>query len=471
MTLKSLQIPTILELNKSVIRVAHPDISGYPRTEVVSPFTAEGTTLTVADNDTFEDNDFFLLGEPGDAKTEEDDVDGAVTRGTSMTITNTTKFSHEIHTPVTKIYERKIKIYGAATDGGAGTVIASVGASGVDIQWNKPYTEITFVTTDTAYAYYYATFYDGTTESAASDYVLAAGLDQKSGYEMVKSALREVNAEVDGDLITWDWLLDCVNDWQDEVTNYITRDGVSKDWSWEMDEDTTGIQVTQNEYSYALSGITDTLKYPLTPQGIFEVRLGSKILELIDIDELEECYDGKVRGALTVAAAAADTSITLGSSYEFSEAGTVYVGPDTATYTANAESTGVLSGIGTSDITDTRAIGTIVWQGVSPGVPDKYAIYNGNILLNRPVDSTIALQYLKFKFLKSIDRLTSLSESTSVAPVHLAKYYIANRILERKGDEARADRYLNLFMMKLEELAKKDRLPLTEEFEYYNFSV
>jgi hypothetical protein len=158
-----LQKPSIIEIIGSTIRVSHPNISKYTRHYLRSSIAAGGTTLTVDDNNGLEDNDWFILGEIGDGKTEDGDVNGAVTRGTSITITNTSSFAHDIDTPITKILERGIRIYGAATDGGAGTLITSVDAKtasgrqladAIMIHWDKEYTEYTMISTDTAYAYY-----------------------------------------------------------------------------------------------------------------------------------------------------------------------------------------------------------------------------------------------------------------------------------------------------------------------------
>ena len=179
-----LQTPSIVSIVGSTIRVSHPETNGYTNTRLSAQIAAAGTAMTVYDNNNFADNDWFIAGHVGDERTESNDVNGAVTRGTAITVTNALSFAHPIDSPVTKIFERGIKIYGAATDGGSGTLIASVDAKTASgrqladaamIQWNKPYTEYTMISTDTAYAYYYVTFTDGTTDSSASDYIVAAG--------------------------------------------------------------------------------------------------------------------------------------------------------------------------------------------------------------------------------------------------------------------------------------------------------
>jgi len=475
-TAKVLQIPTIIDIVGSTIRIAHPDISGYTRTSMTAPLTAGGTTLTVRDNNNYEDDDWFILGEVGDAKTEECDVNGAVTRGTSLTITNTTKFSHEIDTPVTRIFERKIKIYGASTDGGSGTLIASIDAitgDAFEIQWDRPYSEWTLISTDTTYSYYYAVFFDGTTSSSASDYVPSTGLAYNTAKKLIESALKHVKADVDGDLITWDWLLDKVNDWQDAVTSYVDESGIPKDWTFEIYEDTSSIAISENENEYALSSLTYDMKYPDSFQGIIQVKIGADELDYIDHDEMEEELDGLVRATVATAASAGDTSLVLSDTYEFPESGSAYVGEDLITFTGNTEASSTLTGIpasGTGAITDTRAVGTVVWYGVTPATPDKYTVFNGEIILNKPCESNIANRKIKFKYFKALSRLTALSNVTDITYTRTAKLYIGSEIEHRKGNSEDAETLMDRFYEELEKDAARDMTQVTEAEDYYTFS-
>lgn len=484
-----LQTPQIIEIIGSTIRVKHPDISGYTNTTVSTPLSAGGTTLTVLDNNYFEDNDWFIIGHPGDNETEDCDVNGAVTRGTSITITNTTSFDHEIDSPVTKIFERGIKIYGATTDGGAGTLIASVDAKtasgrqladAIMIQWNQQYTEYTMISTDTAYNYYYVTFTDGTTESSASDYVAASGLTNVSVAEMVSAGLNEVNAEIDGTLLTREWLLSVANDFQDEVTNYTLTDEfgnkIPKDWSWELFTNDTSLSITENENSYTLSGLSETLKYSDTPDSILDIRIGTDVLKKRDITQFDYDMRDKVKGVVASAASAGDTTLTLDDTYEFSESGSISVPGQTAvvTYTTNTESTGVLSGIpasGTGAITVTSiALDATVWQGVTPGKPEYYTIYDGNIMFSTPPDSTLAGKKIKVRGLKKISRLSSFSDSTVIPFTYLAKYYIGSRIESKKGNSDNSNNLYSIFLSKLQDQAIRDGLPVLDQLEYRKFN-
>lgn len=484
-TSKLLQKAQIIEVIGSTIRIKHPDVSGYVWSEVISPLTAGGTTLSVADNNNIANGDYFILGEVGDNKTEEGSVNGAVTRGTSLTITNTTKFAHEIHSPIVKVYERGIKIYGAATDGGAGTLIASVDAitspiaDAVMIQWNADYTEYTLISTDTTYAYYYVQFTDGTTSGAASDYVLAAGLAYNSVEEVINGALAKVNASIDPEangLISRDWLLSVANDWQDEVSSFemTTPDGrkVSKDWSFEMFSDVTSIPLVQDVNSYALSALSSTLKYTDSMAAILNVRMGDRVLRYIDIDNFDNQMTGKVSTTVTTQATAGQTTLVLTDSYEFSESGSIKVLGQSITYTGNTQATGTLTGIptsGTGSITATIAIGSTVWQGVTPGQPIAYTIFDGNILLNLPPSATYAGYKLKFRALKKFGRITNFADTFDVPFTHIAKIYIAAEIEFRKGNDQSGLRLKGEWMSKLNDQALKDKTQALQTLSYYNF--
>src|SRR3990167_1060403 len=477
-TSKVLQKPQILEIIGSTIRIKHPDIFGYKATSMTAPLTAAGTSLTVRDNNGLTDDDWFILGTVGNAKTEECDVNGTVTRGTALTITNTTKFSHEIDTSITKILERGIKIYGASTDGGSGTLIASVDAittpiaDAISIQWDKEYTEYTLISTDTAYSFYYVVFTDGTTSSSASDYIASSGVPYNTGKAIAESALKLVRAEVDGSLITWEWLLEKVNDFQDATTNYVLPDGTMKDWPFEIVEDVTSITTTLNQNSYAVSSLSTNLKYPDSFQGIIQVKVGSEIMEYMDLDAYEDEYNGIAKTTVSTAASAGNTTLVLTDSYEFGESGTAYVGIDTITYTGNTESTGTLTGIpasGIGSITTTQAVGTVVWQGVKPATPSKYTLLNGNILLDIPIDSDTAGKKIKVKYYGVVPRVDSLSDTLPMPFTYIAKYYIGAEIEYRKKNMENGDRLTARFVSELQKQAQKQLTHMPEMQDYYTY--
>lgn len=480
-TAKSIQRAEILSIQGSSIRIKHPDLSERTKTSIISPFSVGGTALSVRDNHGFADDDWMILGNPGSSKTEEIDVSAAVTRGTAITVTiSTTKFSHEIDTPVYKVLERGIKIYGAATDGGSGTLIASIDAlttpiaDAAMIQWSKPWTEYTLISTDTAYAYYYVQFTDGTTVGAASDYVIAAGQPYNSGKSVVESALKLARAEVDGQLISWDYLLELVNDWQDTVSHYVLPDGTVKDWPFEEFEELTSLTTTQNENAYAVSSLTADLKYPDSKQGIIQMKLGADDLEYVDLDEYERQMNGNVRTEVQTQAAIGATSLVLDDTSELGDDGSIYVGTQSAviTYTTKDDATDTISGIpasGTGSITATATVDAVVWQNIAPGTPKQYTMFNGEILLPIPPDSDSAGLHIKVKGYKALDRVDSLSDISPIPFPHIAKYFLASEIEYRKKNSDNGDRFAQKFAARLAEEARRNMGHLAESQSYYNF--
>lgn len=472
---KSMQTPQILGLKGVSIRIRHPDISFYPRTYLRASIAAAGTVMTVGDNDGFIDDDWFIVGQPGDSTTEEDDVNGAVTRGTALTVTNSLKFGHNINDPVTRIQERKITIYGASTSGGSLTAIYGTG-SAKNIQWDKPFTEVTLLSTDTTYAFYAVKFYDGTTESSASDYIASTGHGAATVAEMTTKALRTTNQEVDN-LITEEFLIGAAQDCQDEIAQYVYQDVngnlIKKDWSFEIVEDDTSIDALTMENRYALSDLTTTMKYLDSKQAIINVKFGDRLMKYIPPQEMDIAYDGDVRDELASATTVGATSVTLNNSTEFAESGTIKIGGDSITYTANAQSTGVLSGIpasGTGSITEIFAAGRAVWQGVTGGRPSRYTIFNNEIILDQPVASTYVGYRVKVKYLRALNTLSEMGDSTLVTFTNAFKWYISAQICYRKGQDERAEKFMAEFNKIVLMNAKGEKTPIMDTMSYLNFS-
>lgn len=485
-TAKSLQKPTIISIQGPNIRVAHPDISMYNRTYLTSSIAASGTAMSVADNNAFSDNDWMLVGEVGDQEAETTDVNGAVTRGQSMTVTNYLAFGHNIDTPVTKIYERGIKIYGAATDGGSGTLIASldaIAASGRQladakmIEWNKEYTEYTLISTDTAYAYYYVTFVDGAgTESSASDYVLAAGLGSSSVEYFIQQALSMTNSTVDGNLIRREDLIKQANDCQTAIQQFKYQDprtGEYKimDWDFEVLEDKTSLTASTGEHEYALSGLTVSPKYE-SERTIISIRLGSEgKISKQDLTEYDDETEGYTRTDSNGGAAIGATTLVVDSNVEFDSSGTLYSGTNTITYTGKSGTT-TFTGIpasGTGSITATIADNDPVWQGIQLGLPDYWTYFDGNVVFNRPFSSTYNNYPLKIRYFKKLTSLTEATDTTEIPFTNVFQYYLASWIERRKGNEQKAILYMQEFNNMVLSNALASSAPTPDSGTYYKF--
>lgn len=461
-TSKSLQKPALVEIIGSTIRVKHPDISNNIRTALASQIAAAGTAMTVYDNNGFADDDWLVVGRVGDSETESTDVNGVVTRGQSVTVTNYLSFDHELDAPVTKIYERGIKIYGAATDGGAGTLIASIDAiagsgrqlaDSVMIQWNRPYTEWTLITTDTAYAYYYAKFTDGTTDSDASDYVASTGLPSSSVAYFIEQALDITNAKID-ERVTYRRMIKWADDCQTEITQFMYVDPrtgkmVMKDWPFEETVSSGAITMTENKNRYDLSSLN--MKYD--NRGVITMQIGTlRQFMKTDIDDMTIRLQDKPYTEVATQASAGDTTLVVDSVTEFSDPGgtssaTLYVNGQTITYTGVSGTT-TFTGIpasGTGSITATIAIDSGVWQNQTAGFPEYYTIYGNTLILDRPIISDYASYPLNIRFYKKLTALTELSDTTEVTFTNAFQYYLASKIEERRQNLEKATAYYQRF--------------------------
>ena len=475
-TLKSLQRPQIIDITASVVRVAHPDLTLNISTQLRAELSAGATTAVVGDNNGFIDDDYALIGRPGDNITETTQVDAAVTRGQNLTITNNTKFTHESQAPFTKIYERQITLYGASSDGGSLTAIRGTG-SAVDIEWNKPHTEIPINTGDTAYAYYVVKFYDGTTESAASSYIPATGLPDNSAEKILQQALIISNSGRLDDLITRKDCVNWVNKAQEEVRFFTFQDPISgrltqKDWNFEEYEDESSLTVTVNDNQVDLSDLTYPLKRD-SGRAIISLRIGStRPIDKIQPKDMKFELAGTVRTTVSGSAAnAGDTTLNVASNVELPEEGTVYLGSDVITYTGKSGTT-QLTGVpstGTGAITTTHSIGTAVWYGVTPDFPTKYTVDKGKIIFNKPFSSTYENYNIKLEYFREIPRITQACDNTEVDHYDIMYFSVAEKIEKRKGNLEKAAQFKKDFTDDLLERAVSNEVPTPDTYRYYEF--
>lgn len=486
MSSKLLQTPQIIEILGSTIRVRHPDLSNQIPTYLSAPQAAGTTAMTVRDNNNFANADYGIIGAIGDNQTEEFKVNGAVTAGTALTIANTTVFAHELDAPVTKIRERGMKIYGSATDGGTGTLITSVDAIStpiadtVNIQWGKPFTEYTLLSTDTAYTYYYVVFTDGTTDSSKSAYVAATGYGATTVANIIEKSLDTADQQIDNYKFTWDMLVRWVQDWQDAVTQFAYQDPTSgkltrKDWNFEFvtSNDYTEILVVQNEDQYDMSQFD--LKYQDSARAIVDLRIGSsQPLKYIETSEFDTLFEDQYRTTTSGALAVGDTTINVVSTAGFSTSGSLNIRDQIVTYTGKTTTT--FTGVpasGTGSITAIVASGAAVWHGNSQGVPKKFTITNNVLKFDVPPDATTAGKSLNMKFYIKIPRITKASDTTLIPFINTATPYITYKIEERKKNYDVADRYKVQFRDMMIENAQNDNVPMPQSyqvFEYADFS-
>lgn len=479
-TTKVLQTPKILGIIGSTISIQHPDLSSYTKTYMASQILAGGTAMAVYDNLGFADDDWFIAGVIGDSKTEECDVNGAVTRGQSVTVTNTLKFNHELDTPMQRIFERGIKIYGTNTTVAAGVLIASIDAittpiaDATMVQWNKEHSEYSLVSTDTAYAYYFCKFTDGTTDSPASHLMAAAGVESNTVEYAIQQALELTNSDL-GEGIGREWLVKCANDAQTAVSQFMFQDPRSGllrgvDWDFEIEEDET-VTVVENQNTYDMSALL--MKYQ-NSKSVIDIRLGSKLpMAKITPTEMDVLMVDKPSTTTSGLASVGDTTLVVTSNVEFDDAGTVWLGSEQVTYTRKSGTT-MLTGIptsGTGSITTSHVIGSWVWQNIAPYEPRKFSLFNGVLKLDCPPDGDFSGYAIKVRYYKKLDPLLESSDTILVSFTNVIQFFLASRIEEKRQGKDKAKEYMAQFKdICIQNATKSDSL-VTAKKSYYNYYV
>jgi len=145
-------------------------------------------TITLESNDGFADTAFVAIGRAGNELCELEQVNQAVTPGTTIRVA-TLKFNHQAGEPIVVYRYNKRKFYGATTATGAYTELTGDG-SPVTIQVDDPQ-GTTLEYTGSTYTYFKATYYNSTTTDETSQDDAEAVLGDQSGRYATLYAIRK----------------------------------------------------------------------------------------------------------------------------------------------------------------------------------------------------------------------------------------------------------------------------------------
>ena len=325
-----LEKPNLNTKNQIVI-VELPDLSNANTTFLTAKLDALGITGTVKSNDGFADNDYLLLGDVGQKRSEILKVGAAVTLGTSITL-GACVYDHPIGTKVTLVRYNQLSIYGSATDDDSSPTLIG-GLENIDVENGRNVIEV--ATGDIA-SYYYARFYNenDTAYSSYSDSVPALGLGFRTRGEIKREFLSMYGLKKDN-LLTDDWLNRAINRWQRELSKRYKR--------WTCLKETEIQDLAEDRQSYALP--TDIQDY--TNDSIVSIKIkGQPELTYVDNEIFNNLTFDHIGSAVKTEAVVTDTTLVLDDSSDFNQQNSnCYSLGNTIAYPLNTESTGTLSGI------------------------------------------------------------------------------------------------------------------------------
>lgn len=456
----SYESPLIKSSIGNTIIISQPTLPEAPKTYLSSSNVATDTTLTVLDSSGFS-TDYLVIGKIGLEKTEIK-LASAVPTTTTITVA-ALSFDHPVDTQIKKILWNQVEISGANTVGGSKTVITTINLQ-VDNQ------ETVYVNTGTTYAYYFVRYYNSTTAtySSYSDPSPSAGYDSSSVRAVKESALNMVNEQV-SDIISDQFLMTEILNCEQEVWREKKR------WSWGYKFQYNMGDTIQSQYSYTLpTDIADSD----SNKSILSIKINSEdALQYVDTQEIERMWIDITHNSLASNVLIGATSITLDDSSDFDDSGSVIIGTDSITYTANDRTTGVLSGC--TGVLANHTSGDDVWGDNTPfGQPLFYTIAEGKVYFDVPPSSDFAEKVIYISYYSKPTFSNSDNDILVLPDPTIYHYYLAWKILLKKNngkdtDESEAKR--KLYEARKDNLKRKDDLgqrirfrPRTNTIKYTN---
>jgi len=412
------------------------------------------TTISVDNGINFVSGDYVLIGEFGGSTSE---IRTLTSGGTDTTIvlSSATDFDHFIGTKITKIPYTKVAFYRATTLTGTKTQLGT----DVSISANRIYTEYQDDTNTIGYAFFQ--FTDGTDDSEYSSGVSYSGNNIKSAQAIISRAIDMTGVGFSSEFATKDQLFSDFNEAQQEISQ-------TKDWPFEQVEGT--LNADTNDVEFDLDDLTYTPKYGYTNEAISYVLFGTKPLSYISPEEWNNFYVDKPNTTLASDTAVGAITMTLTDSTEFAEVGVVYVGSDAVIYTANDETTGILSGIpasGDGSITAIVSSGEKVWQDIEPGEPTYYTISMNKLKLDVPVDENLDNYKIKISYFREIPDVENYMDTTIVPFFRAISDYIAYKIELRRKNTVLSDKHYQNFLIKLQRAVSMYKSPARSFKRYY----
>lgn len=228
------------------IRIANPALNISERTSLDSDYSS-GSTITVTSNIGFADNDWAILGNPGDEKTEAQDV-VSTTGYPTITLSGALAFTHSAGTPIYRSEFNRIEI---SVDTGSGWSVLST----IDIQWDKLETIYIHQGGVDSNSYRFR-FYNSASGNYSEYSPTVAGsgyAKDQIGYRVAR--VRKLAKDKDKKIVSDDEIISFMCEAKD-----IIRAHKSNWWFWKKrsDGDITTVEATR---TYNLDTVSETIEY------------------------------------------------------------------------------------------------------------------------------------------------------------------------------------------------------------------
>src|SRR3990167_385599 len=424
-------------------KTLYPDLTIIPKDkeftfltgDVVAGATSIGVVSTVAFQSlTTSSRQIIMIGELGQEKTEIIRTsDSTPPGGTGITLTGVVarslRFDHPQDTKVYIIDWNRFEVRHAATVSGTKTTLMAFPQN-----INPGRTEDLFRDTTKTSGFYFVRFNNtiDSTNSDDSDAIPYAGFNDNTVHEIKTRALESVNEEVDGKVIS------------DEFLNRTL---------WELRRDyhqMPGKRPFRRRYNNAIgNALTGSFRIelplwvekPHTAENVYGVRIGTNAnMRYYDKKEWDFDWRGKPRSFLDHAyTRGTSTSIWLANGRDFSGSPTIQVeGMNISCSRITGEQNSFT--ITAHGAYPTASAGSDAYENVSLGLPDRFTVFmepqgSAYIYFNRPIETAYVNQNI---FLDAYTTIFTLNSEADELDEPIYDFYVpglADKIKKRKNPE------------------------------------
>jgi len=406
---------------------------------------AAGTTLTVKNIAGFAINQTLLIGEFGNDSSEIVKTHTATApTGSTITLVAASLFPHSSGTPVRVILYDQVDFANATTLTGSKTSlsIVNIDATSNDTQYND-----TLAST----GYYFTRFKNSITSSVSSysDPLPVGGYGIYTARSIIDNALAQIG-KVTSPLLNDQYCFSQLNNGQIEVLRELKRWSFMQVFNYSLGELRTG--------TWKIAAPTN-LDDQNTNKTIWNFKIGTSTnLTWVDKEKWNEIIQGVSNTTLASNIAVGATTVTLTDSSDFQDSGTIYVGANTYSYSANDRDTNVLT-ITTSTTTNTS--GEVVFSGGTLGTPIYCTIFDGYIYYYPILDSESDHKNAYLDYYKKMTVIENDTDEIVLPDPTVMQYYLSWKLLLRisAGTETEGSMgFYNKYVMRREKLKQKDAL-------------
>ena len=425
---------------------------------LTNDFASGVSAVTIQNIGNFVINQILFIGNTGNGNSEIVKTHSATApTGSTVTLSAATTQIHSNTDLVRAIPFDQVEISYATTLTGTKTVLVT---KNLDVLDETKYNDTTATS-----GYYFARFKNSIT-SAFSDYSDPCPMGSyaiNTARYLIDSALGEINKKT-SELFSDEFGFMQINNCQQEVLKELKR------WSWmKVYEATTPAAV--GTWRVGLPADIDDTN---TNKSIENLKIGdSGNLIWVDKEQWNNLIIDIHWTTLALDLGIGDATITLTTSADMSDSGSITIGADTFSYTANDKTTGVLTLSAVS--TKAYSSGYDVFQNISQGTP-QYVTYFDGYLWHYPVlDETYDGMNYTMDYYSQLTPITSDTDTIVVPDPMLVKDYLVWKFMKRMNngqeDSASLSSY-NGFLGRLKKLKQTEvsgrRIIMKPRFNDYN---